>query len=159
MKKIPVTSQGYKKLVVELEKLKNVERPRITAAIAEARSHGDLKENAEYHAAREQQGFVEAKIRDLEAKLSHSQVIDISQLKNEGKVIFGATATLRNMDDDSKVTYQIVGEDEADLKHQKISVTSPLARALVGKNIDEEVEVITPQGKVTYEIVDVEYIG
>jgi len=159
MKKIPVTSQGYKKLVVELEKLKNVERPRIIAAIAEARSHGDLKENAEYHAAREQQGFVEAKIRDLEAKLSHSQVIDISQLKNEGKVIFGATATLRNMDDDSKVTYQIVGEDEADLKHQKISVTSPLARALVGKNIDEEVEVITPQGKVTYEIVDVEYIG
>lgn len=159
MSKIPVTVQGHKKLAEELEKLKTVERPRIIAAIAEARAHGDLSENAEYQTARQQQGFIEGRIRELESKLSHSQVIDIGKLKNEGKVIFGATVTLSNIVDDTKVTYQIVGEDEADLKQRKISVTSPLARALVGKSVDEEVEVTTPQGKTTYEIVEVEYIG
>lgn len=157
MKKVPVTIYGYKKMTEELERLKNVERPRIIAAIAEARSHGDLKENAEYHAAKEQQGFIEGRIRDLESKLSYSQLIDITLIKNEGKVIFGATVTLCHIKNDLEVTYQIVGEDEADIKNRKISVTSPLARALVGKNVDEEVDVITPQGKMTYEIIRVEY--
>lgn len=159
MKKIPLTVQGHKKMTEELEKLKTVERPRIIAAIAEARAHGDLSENAEYQTARQQQGFIEGRIRELESKLSHSQVIDINQFKNDGKVIFGVTVTLNNIMDDTKVTYQIVGEDEADLKQRKISVTSPLARALVGKHVDDEVEVATPQGKTTYEIVEVEYIG
>lgn len=159
MKKVPVTVQGHKQMTEELEKLKTQERPRIIAAISEARAHGDLKENAEYHSAREQQGFIEGRIRELESKLSHVQVIDISKLKNDGKVIFGAKVTLCNVTDDSNVIYQIVGEDEADIKQRKISVTSPLARALIGKNVDEEVEVVTPQGKVTYEIVKVEYIG
>jgi transcription elongation factor GreA len=158
MKKVPFTVIGQKKLTEELEKLKNIERPRIIAAIAEARAHGDLKENAEYQSAREQQGFIEGRIRELEAKLSNAQVIDISKLKNDGRVIFGATVTLANVNDDTQVTYQIVGEDEADLKQQKISVTSPLARALVGKNVEDEVDVITPQGKMTYEIIKVDFI-
>jgi transcription elongation factor GreA len=158
MNKIPVTANGHKQMTEELEKLKNRERPGIIAAIAEARAHGDLRENAEYHSAKEKQGFIEGRIRELESKLSHSQVIDISKITNEGKVIFGATVTLSNILDDNVVTYQIVGEDEADLKHGKISVTSPLSRALVGKNVDEEVEVITPQGKKTYEIVKVDYM-
>jgi transcription elongation factor GreA len=158
MKKVPFTVIGQKKLTEELEKLKNIERPRIIAAIAEARAHGDLKENAEYKSAREQQGFIEGRIRELEAKLSNAQVIDISKLKNDGRVIFGATVTLANVNDDTQVTYQIVGEDEADLKQQKISVTSPLARALVGKNVEDEVDVITPQGKMTYEIIKVDFI-
>jgi len=135
-----------------------VERPQVIADIAEARKHGDLKENAEYHFAREKQGFIEGRIRDLESKLSNSQVIDISKIKNDGRVIFGATVTLSNINNDNQVTYQIVGEDESDLKQQKISITSPLARALVGKSVEEEVEVTTPQGKVTYEIVEVEYV-
>jgi transcription elongation factor GreA len=158
MNKIPVTAQGHQKMVEELEKLKNHERPRIINAISEARAHGDLKENAEYHAAREQQGFNEGRIRELESKLSNSQVIDVTRLKNDGKVIFGATVTLCNSADDSQVIYQIVGEDEANLKQRKISITSPLARAVVGKNVDDEVEVTTPQGKMLYEIVDVKYI-
>ena len=157
MKKVPFTVTGFRKLSEELEKLKNSERPQIIAAIAEARAHGDLKENAEYQTARQQQGFIEGRIRELESKLSHSQVIDVSKLVNDGRVIFGSTVTLSNSDDDSEVTYQIVGEDEADLKLQKISVTSPLARALIGKSINEEVEVSTPQGKRVYEIVSVEY--
>ncbi len=158
VKKIPVTVIGHKKMTEELEKLKNQERPRIINAISEARAHGDLKENAEYHAAREQQGFVEGRIRELESKLSLSQVIDVTKLKNDGKAIFGATVTLSNVADDTRVTYQIVGEDEADLKQGKISITSPLARAVVGKTVDDEVEVTTPQGKMIYEIVDVQYI-
>ena len=117
-----------------MDKIKKCERPRIIAAIAEARAHGDLKENAEYHAAREQQGFIEGRIRELESKLSNCQVIDISKINNTGKVIFGSTVTLCNVNDEHEVTYQIVGEDEADIKRRKISVTSPLARALIGKN-------------------------
>ncbi len=142
----------------ELEKLKNQERPSIINAISEARAHGDLKENAEYHSAREQQGFIEGRIRELESKLSLSQVIDVAKLKNDGKVIFGSTVTLCNVADDTRVTYQIVGEDEADMKQGKISITSPLARAVVGKIVDDEVEVTTPQGKMIYEIVGVQYI-
>lgn len=158
MNKVPMTVRGHKLMTDELEKLKNLERPRIIAAISEARAHGDLKENAEYHSAREQQGFIEGRIRELEAKLSHVQIIDIGKLKNEGKVIFGSTVTLFNTADQTQVSYQIVGEDEADIKQRKISVTSPLARALVGKSVEEEVDVTTPQGKMTYEIVKVEYL-
>jgi transcription elongation factor GreA len=157
MKKVPVTLAGHKKMVAELEKLKSVERPEIINAISEARKHGDLRENAEYQTAKNKQGFIEGRIRQLESQLSNIQVIDISQLPNTGKVIFGAVVTLNNIMDDIKVTYQIVGEDEADLKQQKISVSSPLARALIGKLVDDEVEVTTPQGKVTYEIIGVEY--
>lgn len=158
MTKVPVTLEGHKKLSAELEKLKNAERPRIIAAISEARAHGDLKENAEYHAAREQQAFVEGRIRELESKLSNCHVIDVSKLTNTGKVIFGVTVTLSNIKDDTQVTYQIVGEDEADIKQRKISVSSPLARALIGKSVDDEVIVKTPQGDVTYEIIEVKYL-
>lgn len=159
MQKMPVTTSGFKKLTEELERLKNIERPRVINAISEARAHGDLKENAEYHAAREQQGFMEGRIRELESKLSHCHVIDISKIDNEGKVIFGSTVTLCNIDNESEVTYQIVGEDEADIKQQKISVTSPLARALIGKSVDAEVVVVTPQGEISYEIINVEYVS
>lgn len=158
MKKIPITVHGHQKMVDELEHLKNEERPAIIKAIAEARAHGDLRENAEYHSAKEKQGFIEGRIRELESALSNIQVIDILKLKNDGRIIFGSTVTLANNRDDSEVVYQIVGEYEADIKQQKISVTSPLARALIGKGVDEEVEVTTPQGKMTYEIVNVEYI-
>lgn len=158
MLKVPVTVEGHKKMTEELENLKNKERPRIIAAIAEARAHGDLKENAEYQTAREQQGFIEGRIRELESQLSNSQVIDVTRLKNEGKVIFGSTVTLCNLSDDMEFTYQIVGENEADIKQKKISVTSPLARGLIGKNVGDEVEIITPQGKVQYEIISVDYI-
>lgn len=153
----PITINGVNKLRAELEFLKTVERPRIIAAIAEARAHGDLKENAEYHAAREQQSFIEGRIHDIEAKLGNCHIIDVTQMPNEGKVIFGATVTLLNLDTQTEVIYQIVGEEEADLKENKISVTSPTSRALVGKYVEDVVEVTTPQGKVTYEIVDVEY--
>lgn len=158
MHKYPMTLQGHLDLKKELEHLKSKERPKIINAIAEARSHGDLKENAEYHAAKEQQGFIEGRIHELENKLSHCQIIDVSVLPNEGKVIFGATVTLLSLEDETRVTYQIVGEDEADLKHKKISVTSPIARALIGKYEDDEVIVNTPQGEVSYEVVEVKYI-
>ena len=137
MKKIPITVYGHQKMVEELDHLKNYERPTIIKAISEARAHGDLRENAEYHSAKEKQGFIEGRIRELEAALSHIQVIDVLKLKNDGRVIFGSTVTLANTKDDTKVIYQIVGEYEADIKQQKISVTSPLARALVGKSVDE----------------------
>ena len=151
MSKIPMTKGGEEALRAELSRLKQVERPRIIQAIAEAREHGDLKENAEYHAAREQQGFCEGRIKDIEAKLSHAQVIDISHIENTGKVIFGVTVTLINLDTDQTVTYQIVGEDEADVKQGKISVTSPIARGLIGKEEGDEVSVTTPGGELTYE--------
>lgn len=154
----PITMNGVKKLRSELEFLKTVERPRIIGAIAEARAHGDLKENAEYHAAREQQSFVEGRIHDIEAKLANCHIIDVTQMSNEGKVIFGATVTLLNLETQTEVIYQIVGEEEADIKENKLSVTSPTARAIVGKYIEDVIEVITPQGKVSYEIVDVEYL-
>ena len=157
MSKIPMTKSGESSLRNELQRLKQVERPRIVAAIAEAREHGDLKENAEYHAAREQQGFCEGRIKDIEAKLSHAQVIDVTQIENTGKVIFGVTVTLINLETDQSVTYQIVGEDEADVKNGKISVTSPIARGLIGKEEGDEVSVITPGGVVEYEIDSVEH--
>ncbi len=158
MNKIPMTVEGEAKLRAELEQLRKVERPRIVAAIAEAREHGDLKENAEYHAAREEQGFTEGRIREIEGKLSHSQVIDISSMPAGDKVIFGATVKIINLDTEEMVTYRIVGDDEADVKTGKISYQSPIARALIGKNIGDEVMVKTPAGAVEYEIDDVQYI-
>ena len=157
MSKIPMTKFGESSLRDEVQRLKQVERPRIVAAIAEAREYGDLKENAEYHAAREQQGFCEGRIKDIEAKLSHAQVIDVTQIENTGKVIFGVTVTLINLETEQSVTYQIVGEDEADVKNGKISVTSPIARGLIGKEEGDEVSVTTPGGVVEYEIDSVEH--
>jgi transcription elongation factor GreA len=154
----PMTVSGHKKLQDELDHLKKVERPAVIAAISEARAHGDLKENAEYHAAKEKQGFIEGRIRDLESKLSHCQVIDIATIENKGKVIFGATVTIVNVDTDEEVTYQLVGEDEADLKHQKISVTSPVARAMIGKSAGDECTVQSPKGETSYDIIKVQYI-
>ena len=158
MTKIPMTVAGEKALREELTRLKSVDRPRIIQAIAEAREHGDLKENAEYHAAREQQGFCEGRIKDIEAKLSLAQVIDISQIEPTGKVIFGTTVTLLNVDTDQAVTYRIVGEDEADVKQGRLSVTSPIACALIGKEEGDEVSITTPGGVVTYEITTVEHL-
>ena len=152
-----MTKAGELALREELQRLKQIERPRIVSAIAEAREHGDLKENAEYHAAREQQGFCEGRIKDIEAKLSHAQVIDVTQIENTGKVIFGVTVTLINLENDQPVTYQIVGEDEADVKNGKISVTPPSARGVIGKEEGDEVSVTTPGGVVEYEIDTVEH--
>jgi transcription elongation factor GreA len=158
MKKIPMTVLGEEKLREELQRLKSVERPRIINAIAEARAHGDLKENAEYHAAREQQSFTEGRIQEIEGKLSNVQIIDVTKLPNNGKVIFGATVNLIHSDDEKEVTYTIVGEDEADIKVAKISVTSPIARAMIGKEVGDTIEVQTPEGVAAYEIVDVAYV-
>lgn len=151
-----MTVRGAELLREELARLKQVERPKVIAAIAEARAHGDLKENAEYHAAREQQGFIEARIRDVEAKLSVAQVIDISKIENSGKIIFGSTIKLAPAKG-SEITYQIVGEDEADINANKISVTSPVARALIGKFEGDTVSVQTPEGATEYEVVEVIY--
>ena len=158
MNKIPMTVSGMEKLREELNRLKNIERPKISKAIGEARELGDLKENAEYHAAREQQGFVEGRIQEIESKLSLAHVVDVSKLSNNGKIIFGSTTQLLNLDNDQECKYQIVGEDEADIKKSKISVSSPIARALIGKEVGEVVEVNTPNGIVEYEISKVEYI-
>ena len=158
MQRVPMTIEGEKALQAELQQLKTVERPRIIAAIAEAREHGDLKENAEYHAAREQQGFAEGRIKEIEAKLSSAQVIDVTQIPQTGKVIFGTTVTLINTETDEEVTYRIVGEDEANVKDKKISVTSPIARALVGKEEGDTVVVQTPSGSVEYEIAEVQHL-
>lgn len=157
MQKTPMTINGAESLRQELHRLKQIERPRIIAAIAEARAHGDLKENAEYHAAREQQGFAEGRIQEIEAKLSAAHIIDVTKLENTGRVIFGATVKLTNATGQS-VNYKIVGEDEADIEANKISVTSPVARALIGKYEGDSVEVRTPEGVSVYEIVEVEYI-
>lgn len=158
MDKEPMTVQGAQALRSELQILKTEDRRKITAAIAEARAHGDLKENAEYHAAKEQQGFLEARIRDIESKLSHSNVIDVAGFDNQGKVVFGATVKLVNVDNDEEISYQIVGVDEADLKHNKISYKSPIARALIGKSEGDVVTVKAPSGDIEYEILEVEYI-
>lgn len=152
-----MTLCGAEKLREELTRLKQVERPKIINAIAEARAHGDLKENAEYHAAREQQGFIEGRIAEIEAKLSIAQVIDVSQIENTGRVIFGSTVKLNN-EEGKEICYQIVGEDEADINNNKLSVTSPVARALIGKFEGDNVEVSTPEGKIAYEIIEVNYI-
>lgn len=156
--KFPMTVQGAKALEEELKHLKTVMRPQITEAIATARELGDLKENAEYHAAREQQGMVEARINDIEGRLSAAQIIDVKTLPHTGKVIFGVTVELCNLDNDETVTYQIVGEDEADIKANKISVTSPIARALIGKEEGEVVAVQTPGGVLEYEILEVQHL-
>src|SRR5690554_4202870 len=158
MQRFPMTVEGAKALEAELQRLKMTERPRISKAIAEAREHGDLKENAEYHAAREDQGFVEARINDIEAKLSAAQVIDIASIPYTGKVVFGSTVTIINVDTDESRTYRIVGDDEADIKSGRISAASPIARGLLGKMEDDEVEIETPRGKVEYEIEKVEHI-
>ena len=158
MTKYPMTIQGARALEEELKHLKTVLRPQITAAIATARELGDLSENAEYHAAREQQGMSEARIRDIEGRLSAAQIIDVTTIPYTGKVFFGTTVDIVNVESDETVTYQIVGEDEADLKQGKISVTSPIARALVGKEEGEVVVVQTPGGLIEYEIVEVRHI-
>src|SRR3990167_5167771 len=155
--KIPMTVHGAEKLRQELHHLKSVMRPQIIKNISEARAHGDLKENAEYHAAKEQQGFVEGRIRDLEGKLSHAHIIDVRSLPQTGKVVFGATVTMVNTETDETVTYQIVGEDEADIKEAKISHTSPIARAMISKKTGDILNVNTPAGSVEYEIMDVVY--
>lgn len=158
MQAIPMTLRGADKLREELDFLKSVRRPEIISAIAEAREHGDLKENAEYHAAREQQGFCEGRIKDIEAKLSNAQVIDITKIPNNGRVIFGCTVTVLNLDTDEELTYRIVGDDEADFKQNLISVNSPIARGLVGKEKDDVVAINTPGGMVEFEISKVEYL-
>jgi transcription elongation factor GreA len=158
MIKSPMTVLGAEKLREELQRLKSVERPKIINAIAEARAHGDLKENAEYHAAREQQSFTEGRIQEIEGKLSNVQIIDVTQIPNNGKVIFGATVNLIHAENEKEVKYKIVGEDEADINAGKISVTSPIARAMVGKEVGDTIKVQTPDGVSAYEIVDVAYI-
>ena len=158
MNKAPMTVAGAEKLREELNRLKNVERPRISQAIAEARAHGDLKENAEYHAAREQQSFNEGRIADIEGKLSNADIIDVTKVNANGKVVFGTTVKLFNLNNEDEVTYTIVGEDEADIKVGKISFGSPIARALIGKKEGDEVSVQTPGGLVDYEIMQVLYV-
>ena len=155
---IPMTVEGEARLREELNHLKTVERPRIVTAIAEAREHGDLKENAEYHAAREQQGFTEGRIQEIEGKLADAQVIDVKSIPPSGKVIFGTTVDIVNIDTDESVCYQIVGDDEADVKQNKISVSSPIARALIGKMKDDVAVVVTPSGEVEYEIEQVRHL-
>ena len=159
MQKIPMTVEGEAALRIELEKLKKEDRPTVIQAIAEAREHGDLKENAEYHAAREQQGFIEGRIQDIESKLSLCQVVDISQMPEGDRVIFGSTVTIINTETDEEVAYRIVGDDEADVKAGMISYQSPIARALISKEIGDVVNVHTPGGEVEYEIDDVSYNG
>ena len=160
MQQIPMTVRGAEQLREELDFLKNVRRPEIIKAIAEAREHGDLKENAEYHAAREQQGFCEGRIQEIEGKLGNAQIIDVTKMPNNGKVIFGATVVLvnTNTDTDEEVTYRIVGDDEADIKSGLISVNSPIARGLIGKELDDTVNITTPGGVVEFDIIEVNYI-
>jgi transcription elongation factor GreA len=158
MSRVPITLRGAEALRNELRKLKSEDRPNVIKAIAEARAHGDLSENAEYHAAREQQGFIEGRIAEIEGKLGNAEIIDVTAMNASGKVIFGATVDLEDEDTGAKVTYQIVGEDEADIKSHRISVGSPIARALVGKAPGDVVEVAAPGGRRSYEIVAVRYI-
>jgi len=158
MNKVPITVEGADKLREELRKLKNEDRPRITKAIAEARAHGDLKENAEYHAAKEEQGLSEARVRDIEATLSNAQIIDIKSMAASDKVIFGVTVVLCDVDSDAEVRYKIVGDDESDISAGMLSISAPIARAIIGKREGDEIDVTTPGGQKTYEIVEVLYI-
>ena len=158
MNKVPLTVQGAERLRVELENLKRKERPRIIEAIAEARAHGDLKENAEYHAAKEQQSFVEGRIADLDSKLSSAELIDVTKINAGGKIVFGTTVDLINEETGEEVTYQIVGDDEADIKESRISISSPIARALIGKEEGDVAVVNAPSGIIEYEILAVKYI-
>jgi transcription elongation factor GreA len=157
MSKVPMTVRGHELLQEELKKLKSVDRPNVVRAIAEARAHGDLRENAEYHAAKEQQGFIEARIKDIEGKLSHKQIIDVSAVDARGKVIFGSTVVIVDENTDKEITYTIVGEDEADIKKGMISYTSPIARALIGKDEGDAIEFQAPDGLKTYDILEVRY--
>ncbi len=154
---VPITLRGAEALKQELRQLKSVARPQVVAAISEAREHGDLKENAEYHAAREQQSFIEGRIQELEGTLSQSQVIDPAGLPQDGRVVFGVTVTLLNIDTDEEKQYQIVGDYESDIKLNRISVSSPIARALIGKEIDDVVTVQAPGGNIEYEIIEITY--
>ena len=158
MARLPMTAKGAEKLRNQLQELKTVERPRITAAIAEARAHGDLSENAEYHAAREQQSFIEGRIQAIEHALAHAEIIEISNINADGKVVFGATVTVMNLENEQEVTYQIVGEEEADINEALISITSPIARALIGKQEGDVVDVNAPSGNIEYEILEVQYV-
>ena len=157
MSKVPLTVNGAEMLKAELHNLKTVQRPAVIQAIAEARAHGDLSENAEYDAAKERQGFIEGRIKEIEGKISHAQIIDPKTLDADGRVVFGATVELEDLDSGDNVTYQIVGDDEADIKAGKISVSSPIARALIGKHAGDTVNVQAPGGVRQYEILDVEY--
>ena len=158
MNKVPMTAEGAEKLKEELDNLKHIERPKIAQAIKEAREKGDLKENAEYHAAREQQSFAEGRIKDIEAKLSNAQIIDIKNIPASSRVIFGTTVDLIDLSNNSKSKYKIVGEDEADLKENKLAVTSPLARCLIGKEEGDIVELKMPEKTIEYEIIKVKYV-
>lgn len=157
MQRYPMTPESHAKLEEELKQLKTVERPRITQAIAEAREHGDLKENAEYHAAREQQGFCEARIRDIEAKLGGAEIIDPLKIPQDGRIVFGVTVVIENLDTEEQKRYKIVGDDEADFKANKISINSPIARGLIGKSEGDEARIETPSGVVEYEIIEILY--
>jgi len=158
MRKVPMTVAGAERLRAELQELKTERRPKIIQAIAEARAHGDLKENAEYHAAREQQSFCEGRINEIEGKLSDAEIIDICSIEPTGRVIFGTTVTLLNLETEKQVVYQIVGEDEADMKAGRISVGSPISRAMMGKEIGDQVVVKAPVGEIEYEIEDVKHL-
>ncbi|HSO79854.1 MAG TPA: transcription elongation factor GreA [Chromatiaceae bacterium] len=159
MSKVPLTARGAEKLREELERLKRIERPRVIQAISEARAHGDLKENAEYHAAREQQSFIEGRIKDIDGKLSHAHIIDVTQLATDGRVVFGATAIVLELDkDETEHSFQIVGDDEADLALGMISISSPIARALIGKREGDTVTVEAPGGLREFEILEVRYV-
>ena len=158
MNKVPMTNRGAELLREELQKLKSTDRPQVIQAIAEARAHGDLKENAEYHAAKEQQGFIEGRIKEIEGKLSHIQIIDVTEIDARGKVVFGATVDLLDVQADKETTYQIVGEDEADIGAGLISFTSPIARALIGREEGDEVTFSAPGGDKHYEIIGVRYV-
>lgn len=157
MNKVPLTENGAQQLRKELQELKSVARPKVVTAIAEARAHGDLKENAEYHAAREEQGFIEGRIRELEYQLANAQVIDVNKLQQDGRVVFGVTVDLFNIETDEEVSYQIVGDLEADIKDNKISINSPIARALIGKREGDEAQVQAPGGIINYEIAAIYY--
>jgi len=158
VQRYPMTPEGHQALTLELQERKTVERPRIIAAIAEARAHGDLKENAEYHAAKEQQGFSEGRIQEIEAKLSAAEIIDLTKIPHDGRIVFGVTVEIENLDTEERKSYKIVGDDEADFKLNKISVNSPIARGLIGKREGDEVKIETPKGVVEYEIMQVLYL-
>lgn len=158
MQRYPMTPAGHQALQEELNRLKTIDRPRIIAAIAEARAHGDLKENAEYHAAKEQQGFCEGRIMEIEGKLGAADIIDLTKIDQDGRVIFGVTVEIENLDTEERKRYQIVGDDEADFKVGKISINSPIARGLIGKREGDEAKIQTPSGEVEYEIVSVQYL-
>ncbi len=158
MDKEPITVNGLKNLKIELEDLKNVQRPKVVEAIAEARSHGDLKENAEYHAAKEQQALIESRVIAINDLIARANVIDVTKIENDGKVIFGSTVKLKELETDKLITYKLVGQDEADIKKNLIFFKSPIGKALIGKDKDEMVTVITPSGEKSFEILDVQYV-